>query len=146
MTLEEFAQVFGTLAIQLRQTDADEATIRSYFSVLQDLEIELVRMAAAEFAKSAEWFPKTAEWRQAVAKVETQRAEALRARLRRLSAPICRACDDTGWMLTGEPLRASACDCRRLRRLEILGRRPFPALPSGADEADATVSRGTPRL
>jgi len=131
MTLPEFAQVFAKLAIQLRQTDADEATIRGYFESLKDLDIELVAMAAEQLARTAEWFPKTSEWRDAVVCVERSRVEAQRAVLRNLKEPLCAGCFDTGWALT-ENGRAKRCDCVRLRRLEILGRQPFPELPEAS--------------
>jgi hypothetical protein len=131
MTLPEFTPVFALLATQLRATDADEITIRSYFESMKDLEIELVAMAADRLARTAEWFPKTSEWREAVARVEHSRIEAQRAVLRNLKEPLCAACLDTGWALT-DNARAKRCDCMRLRRMEILGRQPFPQLPEAS--------------
>lgn len=133
MTLKEFSNVFGVLAVQLRFSDADEVTIRGYFEALKDIELEFVKWAAERFARSVvnehgeAWFPKTAEWRAMARKVEADRHEELRARLRKLPAPLCAACDDTGWERTQDD-RVVPCDCRQLRRLEVLGRRPSPQL------------------
>jgi hypothetical protein len=128
VTLSEFAHVFAPLAIQLRQTDADEATIRFYFEAVKDLEIEFVVMAAARLAKESDWFPKTSEWRTMTATIERERADAQRALLRTLPSPLCAACDDTGWSRDAAD-RVSRCDCQQLRRLELLGRRPWPSVP-----------------
>jgi hypothetical protein len=46
VNVPEFANVFALLAVQLRQTDADEALIRGYYEGLQDLELELLKAAA----------------------------------------------------------------------------------------------------
>jgi hypothetical protein len=125
MTLHDFANIFAALAVQLRQTDADEATIRVYFEALKDLEVEFLAMAATRLARESDWFPKTSEWRAMAAKVEAERVEVQRADLRKRRAPLCVACSDTGWMpdLHG---RVRKCECRKLRRLELLGRRPWP--------------------
>ena len=136
MTLAQFSQMFALLAVQLRQVDADEATIRGYFEALKDIEPEFLAMAAKQLATSAEWFPKTSEWRAAAAKVAKQRKDEHAAMLRRLPAPLCTACDDTGWA-RDERDRVSPCSCRTLRQLEILGRRPFPALPPARPEVEA---------
>lgn len=129
MTLVEFGNVFALLAVQLRATDADEATIRGYYEALKHLELEFVQMAATELAQSAEWFPKTSEWREMTAKVEYNRLEAQRALLRKLPTPLCLACSDTGWDRSDDD-RVHRCACLKLRRLELLGRRPWPELPS----------------
>lgn len=137
MTLSEFSEVFALLAKQLRQTDADEADIRAYFTALRDLELEFLAMAAKRLAASAEWFPKTSEWRAAARDIERERTDALRAQLRRLREPICSACDDTGWASIGavnEPRRVRTCSCQKLRRLEVLGRRPWPQLAEATSE------------
>lgn len=134
MTLPEFANLFAVLAIQLRQTDADEATIRGYYKALDDLDLELVQMAAERLAASSEWFPKTSEWRMAVDKIRAERTaqldETLRQR-RKLGQPLCLVCEDTGWK-TREDNRVERCECRQLRQLEIIGRRPLPLLPESA--------------
>lgn len=143
MTFEQFAPVFATLAIQLRAQDVDAGTARGYFIVLKDLEPEFVALASDRLAKGAAlndhgqaWFPKAPEWRALARKIELERTDELRARLRKLQAPLCSLCEDTGWRLVVDlPRRVASCDCRSLRRLEVLGRRPMPALPSGEGEA-----------
>jgi hypothetical protein len=132
MTWAEFAPVFATLAFQLRATDADEAIGRSYFKVLGDLDLELVVMAADEFAATSEWFPKTGEWRTRVKVIEARRQDDLRARLKKLPTPLCVECRDTGWAPIGDRVRP--CECRKLRRLEVLGVRPMPLLPEPMPE------------
>ena len=134
MLLDQFAKIFAVLAEQLRATDTDDATIRAYFLALKDLEPELVAMAAQRLAKTATWFPKTSEWLDMTRAVERDRVEAQRLFLRGLSQPLCLACDDTGWESCGDGVRP--CACRSLRRLEVLGRRPWPALPP-VEHADA---------
>jgi hypothetical protein len=138
MTLREFANIFAQLAIQLRQTDADEATIRGYFEALKDLELEFLVMAAERLAKESDWFPKTSEWRAMAAKVEAERLDAQRTLLRKLQSPACGGCSDTGWMYDDDG-RVKPCDCRKLRRLELLGRRPWPALPESVSASDSGV-------
>lgn len=136
MTLIDFTNIFAPLAVQLRFTDADEAIIRTYYKAMADLEPEFVAMAAERLATIAEWFPKTSEWRAMARTVERERRDELRARLRSRTTPLCLACHDTGWreatgLLAG---RVTSCECRELRWLEVLGRRPMPALPSGETE------------
>jgi len=140
MTLADFAGIVGLLAVQLRATDVDEATIRGYYEALKDLDVELVAFAAERMGKGATlteqgtaWFPKAPEWRALCGKIEGERTDALRAVLRKLPTPLCLACDDTGWTVAagnhGTAVRWKHCDCRHLRRLEVLGRRPMPQLP-----------------
>ncbi len=131
MTLQEFSQLFAVLAVQLRQTDADEATIRGYFKALSDLDVELVALASERLARTAEWFPKTSEWREMTLKIERERLEQQRAVLRersKLGQPLCTACEDTGWEPGPDGVRK--CACLATRRLEVLGRRPMPLLLS----------------
>jgi len=169
MTLDAFAKVFAPLAVQLRQTDADEATIRLYFVALQDLELAFVRMAAERLARESAWFPKTSEWRLMAGRIEAERREAQRVLLRKLTEPLCRDCDDSGWVADAgasatrrvlgpdpsgktdcgveTPVAYSAprrrCGCQQLRRLELLGERPWPALPEAPRTgADAPLSAG----
>lgn len=147
MTLQDFSGIFGLLAVQLRFVDADEVTIRGYYQALKDLDLELIAMAAQRFGKGATlndkgeaWFPKAPEWRALAGKIEGERSEALKAVLRKLPQPLCVACQDTGWTHVARIEEAphshegrwTHCDCRRLRRLEILGRRPMPLLPEHA--------------
>jgi hypothetical protein len=132
----EFSGMFALLAVQLRATDADEATMRGYYAALKDLEPEFLQMAAQRMSLSAEWFPKSSEWRVMARTIEHERTADLKARLRKLPTPLCRACDDTGWTPTGEPPRYRVCECQSMRRLEILGRRPLPALPDASPIVD----------
>ncbi len=136
MTFAQFTEIFALLAVQLRCTDADEATIRAYFQALQDIEPELVALAAQRLGRTAlnsqgeAWFPKAPEWRAMARTIEAERSDALRAVLRKRPTPLCSACDDTGW----EPVQDSKdqavrpCACQKTRRLEVLGRRPWPQL------------------
>lgn len=157
MTLIQFSQVFALLAVQLRHTDVDAATIRAYYKILQDLEPEFVAIAADRFAHGAAidehgkaWFPKAPEWRAMVRLIDKERTEAYRALLRKLPTPLCQACEDTGWRpvntLIGK--RFTTCECRELRRLEVLGRRPKPQLPesSGDGELDPRVQTAVAKL
>lgn len=133
MTWHEFTPIFAKLALQLRAADADEAQARTYFDVLQRCELELVAEAAKRFARRVDadgqsWFPRSAEWLDATGTIEREWFDKQRAYLRRLPAPLCQSCDDTGWA-RDEGQRVSPCSCRSLRRLELLGRRPYPALP-----------------
>jgi len=139
MTWPEFSSVFAKLALQLRCSEADEPMARSYFDALSNLEFEFVQMAAELYARrtgdNGGWFPRAPEWREAAHRVEVQRTDAMMAILRKLPAPACVACADTWWAgYTDDKgvYRVKPCECRRLRRLEILGRRPMPALPSGS--------------
>lgn len=140
MTLAQFTEIFALLAVQMRFNDADEATIRGYYKALSGLEPELVAMAAHRFAQGVSvnenyeaWFPKAPEWRAMTVKIEKERTDELTARLRHLPVQ-CAACDDTGWAPSGQGV--VKCECRKLRRLEILGRRPMPALPPHQSASD----------
>jgi hypothetical protein len=123
-----FMEAMIALAVALRDQPPDVVTMRVYFKALNDLEIEFVTAAAERLIADAQFFPKTTEWRAAVKKVEAERVEAQRAHLRKFSAPVCSACDDTGWAAEADG-RVKPCICRQQRRLELLGRRPYPALP-----------------
>lgn len=123
-----FAASMARLCLALREKDPDAAQMRVYFEGMRELEIEFVTAAAEQIASYAEWFPKASEWREAAVKLEHTRVEAQRAMLRKLHVPLCAACSDTGWDRPDDD-RVTPCDCRKLRRLELLGRRPMPALP-----------------
>lgn len=136
MTLEEFADIFAVLALQLHATDADVATIKAYHPAMQDLDVELVAEAAKRLARQVNedgkaWFPKSAEWRREVARVKTEWQEQQRALLRRLPTPLCRHCDDTGWRKEWTTGRFRPCDCRTERYQELLGRVPLPKQLTG---------------
>lgn len=133
----EFAQAMNRLCVALREKDPDVVQMRVYFEALKDLDIELVTAASERLAQSAAWFPKTSEWRDAVVAVERERVIAQQALLRKLVAPLCRACRDTGWEPVGtDPDAVRRCDCQHQRRLEILGRSPWPELPEHAEKPD----------
>ncbi len=133
MTLDQFSDVFALLAVQLRATDADEATIRGYYQALKDLEIELVAEAARRLSQSAEWFPKTSDWRLEVERIWAERVQQQRA-LMRQSTPLCARCDDTGWVRSTGVRKGRAethvrrCACAEQRYDELLGRAPMPPL------------------
>lgn len=130
MTIQEFTNVFAELATQLRQSDADEHMLRSYFKAMKDLETPFVLMAADRLAKTTTWFPKTSEWIDMAGVVEQERIaqqqSVIRARLRAGEPPLCGDCDDTGW--THGEKGVAKCACRQMRRLEVIGRRPMPQL------------------
>lgn len=146
MTWDQFASMFALLALQLQKSDADEVMARAYFRALKGLELELVAMAAQRMAtqggslcsENRHWFPKASEWRVLALKIEGERAAEVAQRVRdyhkRAHAPLCLECEDTGWIANtgqGASARWRFCGCRTLRRLEVLGRRPMPALPAG---------------
>jgi hypothetical protein len=122
-----FGEIFGRLALALREKVTDVLVIRVYFDTLKVLPLEFVREAADRCARTAVYFPKTSEWYGLAVRVAAERTEAHRARLRRLPAPLCEDCRDTGWRPVGNSVER--CDCRALRQLERLGRRPWPELP-----------------
>jgi hypothetical protein len=133
MTLREFAGVFAVLSVQLT-FEADEPTIRGYYESMKDLELEFVRWAAEGFGRVGDgWFPKAPVWRTAALKVEADRTEELKALLRKRTKPLCLACGDTTWARDETTNAVKRCDCAKLRRLEILGRRPMPALTNGSE-------------
>lgn len=146
MSLQQFSEIFALLAVQLRFTDADETAIRGYYRALSDIEPELIAMAAQRFALGASitdgqaWFPKAPEWRAMAAKVEKDRREELDVILRKrrfAGEELCRACDDTGWARL-ESGGVEPCECRKARRLEVLGRRPLPTLPACEPDGDTS--------
>jgi hypothetical protein len=145
VTLREFADMFALLAVQLRQTDADEAVIRGYYEGLQDLEPELLKAAADRLARAAEWFPKTSDWRTTAEAIRRERIDAQRAHLRRASQPVCCICNDAGWqpidvVENGRSVRrVTPCACRAQRQHELLGHVPLPALPPAAEAPDSTA-------
>lgn len=129
----QFLQAFNRLATALREKEQDAIALRVYFDALADLEIEFVTAAADRFATSAQWFPKSSEWHAAAQRIEDDRTDAQRALLRKLPEPLCLACGDTGWERFTNGVKR--CGCVEQRRLEVLGRRPMPALPEANVEA-----------
>lgn len=148
MTYQEFVEIFALLAVQLQFSGADEATTKGYFKALSDLELELVAFAAQRFARGQlnaqgeAWFPKAPEWRAMAGKVEQDRtyqlSEVIRKRRITGADPLCGECQDTTWVFMQAANRYRRCACRELRRLEILGRRPLPALPEAEAVSDPT--------
>lgn len=126
-----FAQAMNRLCIATRESEPDAIKMRVYYEALKALEIEFVVAAASALETGAEWFPKAKEWRDVAIKVERERTEDQRAFLRKLPSPLCLACNDTGWANRGAGV--VKCDCARQRRLELLGRRPMPALPAASE-------------
>jgi hypothetical protein len=127
-----FRQAFSRLAIALREKEPDAVQMRVYFDGLRDLEVEFI-VAACEQLVRSEFFPKVGDWRRAAFGVERERVAAQRQLLRNLSVPLCRECADTGWAPNTDN-RVRRCDCQTLRRLEVLGRRPQPALPTASPD------------
>jgi len=128
VTEPEFSEVFAMLALQLRASDADTPTIRAYYRVMKDLEIELVRLSAVHLAKHAEWFPKSSEWIEATQSIERQRSFQLADTLRQLhrrGVELCTICGDTGWNRDANEC-VTRCLCQNDRRLEVIGRRQLP--------------------
>lgn len=141
MTWAEFSEIFATLALQLRATDADEAMARSYFKLLDKHDVELVALAAQRFAErggpdGSAWFPRTPEWIDAINGIALERRHHLERVIytRRMLnlPPLCAECDDTGFASTGDNA-VRKCGCQDMRRLEQIGRRPLPLLPAKAD-------------
>lgn len=99
---KNFANVFGVLAIQLRATDVDEATVRAYYHALSDLTLESIQASAVAFSREPgrRFFPTTAEWRDAAntARLTVFREHLLSHREEpwRLE---CERCEDTGWTI-----------------------------------------------
>lgn len=122
MTEQQFGAIFAKLALQLRWTDADAVTMRSYFEVMQELPQEAIEAGARVIAirgvrddngaTQRKWFPTSAEWIQAAQ--EHQRDQARK----RLALPAgrsepwhyeCVSCLDTGWVQDLECDGSSIC-------------------------------------
>lgn len=115
MTLAQFSETFALLAVQLRATDTDEATIRGYYEALKDSPLEAVQAGARAFSREPgrRFFPTTAEWIQVArdASVESLR-KALPAARDEPWRYDCEPCSDTGW----EPFRcAGDASCGRVK-------------------------------
>lgn len=126
-----FVQAMATLCLAFRENEPDAPMLRVYFLGLKDLDVELVTGSVPTLVAGQKFFPKPAEWRAAAVQLERQNSEALTARIRELhkrGIELCAACADTGWDRTDDD-RVMLCECRGLRRLEVLGRRPMPLLP-----------------
>jgi hypothetical protein len=126
-----FVQAYTRLAVAVRERDPDPVQMQVLFEELLPFEIEFVVTAAARLAPG-DWFPKLGEWRAMIVQIDRERLAAQRELLRKRTSPLCDACDDTGWQPDADGC-VRKCACVDLRRLERLGRRPWPALPVGVD-------------
>lgn len=143
MTLEQFADVFGVLAVQKRERGADEITIRAYYDALEDLPFPLVAAAARRLSRTNGFFPRTDEWRDAAVAIAKEREESQRAVLRKLATPLCTLCGDTGFVRDETADRVTPCACRTVRERQIAGAQELPALPPGrsiVDDAPITAA------
>lgn len=136
-----FAKAMATLALALREKEPDAAQMRVYFKALSALEIEFIVAAADTLASSSQWFPKTSEWHTAAQRIERDRVAQLAVVLlkrRKNGQPLCNDCEDTCWRQNPATQRYERCSCADMRRLEVLGRRPMPALPAHEPDGDPT--------
>ena len=135
-----FLQAIARLAVAQREPEPDLLQIRTNFEALQDCEIEFVVAAADRLIANSAWFPKANEWRQMARKIERERVEAQKTRLRKLPVPLCGECHDTGWRQSDDANSFAQCACLTQRRLEVLGRVP-PSLPAaGGGEERSTLT------
>jgi hypothetical protein len=112
MTEREFGTIFTILAIQLRWTDSDEVTIRSYFEALHGEPIESVKASAQAFGRETgrRFFPTTPEWLEASRQVQTETLrKALPAAREQPGSHDCEHCEDTGF----EPYDCDGTNCGR---------------------------------
>lgn len=132
-----FAQSMAALCVAFGK-ESDAALFKVYAKALKDLEIEFLERAAMKIAQESKFFPKPSEWREAAewirkARLDDQKLR-MRMRVRAGLPPLCSACNDVRWVACGDPHRRfRACDCVKLRWLEVLGRMPMPALPPGPE-------------
>lgn len=109
MTEREFGTIFAILGMQLRWTDADEMTIRSYYEALKDLPIEAVKASATDIARHGVtdertgerrrgFFPTSAQWFDAASHTVTESLrKALPAARTEPWKSECTHCEDTGF-------------------------------------------------
>jgi hypothetical protein len=76
---------------------------RVYFDAMQDIPTESVEGAAAQLAKSSQWFPKVSEWREAARSyTRTSNVKAfLPGEVAREWKHECDYCEDGGWCYEG---------------------------------------------
>jgi hypothetical protein len=119
MSEREFGVVMAKLAMQLRWTDADVGTIKSYYEVLGDLSYDAVRSSAEQFARAPgrKFPPTSAEWFEAARALQVDQNRKQLALPEGRTEPWrdeCDSCEDTGWV------RPIACDggpiCGRRRK------------------------------
>lgn len=102
ITLREFSLLFSKLALQCRDRDADEATIRAYHEALGRFPAEAVRMAGERLSREPgrKWLPTTGEWTEAILAAQTALLrEALPSARHDPWRVECVHCEDTGWRL-----------------------------------------------
>lgn len=118
MSEREFGVVMAKLAMQLRWTDADVGTIKSYYEVLGDLPLDAISASATAFAREAgrKFPPTSAEW------YEAARTAAKETERKRLALPPgreypwrheCHSCEDTGWVMGLECNGSNFCGRER---------------------------------
>lgn len=103
MSEREFGVVMAKLAMQLRWTDADVGTIKSYYEVLGDLPMDAISASASAFAREVgrKFPPTSAEWYHAAREVarDTERKKlALPPGREQPWRHECVSCEDTGWV------------------------------------------------
>jgi hypothetical protein len=142
-----FAAAFSTMAVATRSAEPDLTQMQVYFDALRHLDIEFVTKAATRLARE-KFFPSVGAWDAAARQIERECRDAQQDFLRRLPVPLCAACSDTGWFDVGPGVtdamhqaesRFRRCDCQALRRLELLGRSPWPALRGSSEPPDDVV-------
>lgn len=112
MTERDFGAIFAKLALQLRWTDADAVTIKSYYEALQGCSMDALQASARDIAirgvrddKGAvqrKWFPTSAEWFQAAQEHQREIARKQLALPPGREEPWhyeCQNCEDTGWIM-----------------------------------------------
>lgn len=126
-----FATAMNRLVVALRDKEPDVVQMRVYFEALKDLELDFVVAAADRLNRHAGYFPKTSEWHEMAVTIEherrTEQLAIIAVRKKAGLPPLCAGCDDTGWAHVENGVKR--CDCRSMRRLEVLGRRPMPLMP-----------------
>ena len=130
MTIEQFTNIYAVLALQLQASDTDTPSIRAYYRVLKDFEPALLQLAAEQLAATSTWFPKSSEWLKTALVIKQERRTKQQhaiQQLHRQGIELCEQCSDTGWLRDANG-RASQCPCQDVRRAEILGVKPLPAL------------------
>lgn len=120
---KRFDAAFNYLATATRLPVADitPETKRVYYDGMQDLPAEDIESAAAQIAKSAQWFPKVAEWR-AKATQSKKLAEIKQlgpAKRENDWRHECDYCEDGGW---------SAADGRTFHEVVVSGWTPRPRM------------------
>lgn len=112
-TFQDFARVFGILALQLRLPDgADPVLMAAYHEALSDQPLETIHDAAKFFAREAgrKYFPTSAEWlTQCRKQFKTELRKVLADPNARTWQHDCTNCEDTGWEILPECPGDSTC-------------------------------------